>query len=295
MQSRRSLLLPVQGGRPFESVVTSILTEGGFQVRTSPQSSDSGVDFFAERSSIGGRYIVAVQCKNRRASVSDARQWAQLATRSFTQPVDQFWFISVAFTRAAREFLNEQEPHLRAFDIAQLRSHLPELLQQPKRSRNARTRIGRLVHTNYEHIVLTTAALEISINERINHLEETRPNSDDAIAAHKEEISELEKLKREVTNLREAVDHFVSGQTSENDVRRGSLTFAEGVQKWWRKSHSKICDRSFDMSIFAFLMGICHMSGTNPEMAAAVATTFAGGRPAAQALAAILKRHLPIS
>ena len=77
---------------------------------------------------------------------------------------------------------------------------------------------------------------------------------------------------------------FAAETLQEDAVVQSADGVATGFRDWWLKSHIQICDKAFDMALFASGASICWMTGAGGIIAAIVPGVIVGGKPVVEAL-----------
>jgi hypothetical protein len=131
---------------------------------------------------------------------------------------------------------------------------------------------------NREVIVLSVEAARLLLDEKIATLD--RANSDEARA----ELEQYRYVKQELDKFRDATIGLVAGKLPEETAVEASLSFSQGIRNWWNKNHVGICNTTFSASIFISCLGICHLSGTDPNLGAVIAGVLAKGKSITDAL-----------
>jgi hypothetical protein len=79
----------------------------------------------------------------------------------------------------------------------------------------------------------------------------------------------------------------------EAQVVKSVTTFSEGVRNWWSKSHDKICDKAYDMGMFATAVTVCSLAGASGNVGVALSAALIGGKPVADVVKGLAKKFLP--
>lgn len=156
----------------------------------------------------------------------------------------------------------------------------------------AHGKIGKAIVANQSAISLAVAALLLQIEDKITSLRSERPNSPQAIERRDAALFEFERMRAELENIRLLAARFTKNEVSEKKVVSAVTTFAEGIRSWWNKSHERICDKAYDMGMFATAVTICSLTGAAGNVGVAVSAALVGGKPVAEAIRGIGKRLL---
>jgi hypothetical protein len=142
--------------------------------------------------------------------------------------------------------------------------------------RRATTRAALLA--NRELIVINVEAVLLFLDEKIATLD--RANSDEARA----ELEQYRYVKRELEKFRLTNLDFAAGKVPEEAAIEASFSFSDGIRGWWKKYHAEICNTAFSASVFLSCIGICHLTGTEPNLGAVISGVIAKGKPITDAL-----------
>ncbi len=240
--------------REYASYVAALFRQAGFKVKLTSPARDGGVDFIAERTDgllFHHRLAVEVKAYSQRSVTAESvRQLAGVIQLS--KDITKGVLVGGSFTRQAMD-VAAGSPSLQLITIQELEE---EFSKGRRQAPEARTVIGKAILSNQAQIALTSAALVALVDERIAAIRNERPNSREAIDENEKRIEDYERLKRDVTAVAEAAAKYKEGVISEREAVKSSKSLLEGIQGWWKKSHEKICDRAFDMSLFATAVSI---------------------------------------
>jgi hypothetical protein len=149
--------------------------------------------------------------------------------------------------------------------------------------RASATVIGTAVRTNQLALQLAALSLLASLDAKLELLRTERSNSEDP--------AQYEDLKRRV-------EEFLAACAANNDapIVATTLSLADGLRGWWTKDHANICNRAFNIGLFAGGLSICAAAGAlGPISVVTVGTLIAGKNisGALEACAKLLKRDQP--
>jgi hypothetical protein len=104
--------------------------------------------------------------------------------------------------------------------------------------------------------------------------------------SNSEDPAQYEDLKRRVEEFLAA-----SSSNDEAPIVATTLSLADGLRAWWTKDHSSICNRAFNIGLFAGGLSICAAAGALGVGAASIVTVGAlvGGKNVAETLKALAK------
>jgi PTS system mannose-specific IIA component len=156
-------------------------------------------------------------------------------------------------------------------------------------ARRPRSKIGKAIIDNRSQVRITTAALSLLIDEKLESLRAQRPNSAHAKRNRDEQLVDYESLRNQLAEFRAAVELFVGGSGKEGVAVKSARTFAAGVALWWNKNHNLICERTFEMGLFLSAVGICSIVGVSGTTSVIVSGALAGGKPVVDALKSMAK------
>ena len=222
--------------------VTAILTAAGWKVIEEHQRRRQfGGDILASRAELGRERRYAIECVLQVTDLkvhdyfSRFQNWLRQSEEPFTD-FDEFWLVGYEYADADKEIRKNpaNDRHFRTLDLNELRA----LFALPRRGTKtkARTKIGKAVEANKREIKLAVAGLILQIDAKIEALRDERPNSDEAIAERNADITEYERMRAELEQIRTMVAAFKKGTEKEANVVRSLKTFADGVGLWWNKS-----------------------------------------------------------
>jgi restriction endonuclease len=260
--------------------VADVFRQLGWDIESESRSRDDGADFHAVRADgfLYQRIAVEVKTSNRPVSVSAVRSLAGIVAASgkMTNGI----LIAKRFTREAQSAAANL-PNLNLVTFERLEEQV--FRETGSRSR-ARTRAGRAILANQPEIAVTSAAIIVLIDERLAQLRNERPNSSEATSDKESSIEQYERLKQDVTALADAAAKFRQGAVSEREAVKASKSMFDGIRGWWDKGHEKICERTFDMGLFATAVSICSMAGAGGKVTVAVSAALVGGKQLGTAL-----------
>jgi hypothetical protein len=205
------------------------------------------------------------------------------------------WIVSARYTRGAYEVVSDDSMfHLLT------EGEFENLLKKPRTSQRrtkskmtvnaARASIGGSIVANREQIITAVAALLLLFDEKLHALRDERPNSEHARSKQDEIIAEYEQLRGDLQIFQNSVTDLRQSPKKEAEAIKSAGLFAKGISKWWRKSHQRICEKTYDLGLFALAVTICSMAGAGGQMAVAASAALVGGKPVADALKGIAKR-----
>jgi hypothetical protein len=126
----------------------------------------------------------------------------------------------------------------------------------------------------------------VLIDDRLETLRQTPPNSDEAMAATKAAIADLEDLKCRVEAFLGTAAQFALSKAKEKAVVENANSLAVGIRDWWSKRHVQALDKAFDKALkaidvgplFGMGVGICLLAGANPNLGVAISGAMVGGK-----------------
>jgi hypothetical protein len=158
-----------------------------------------------------------------------------------------------------------------------------------ERLRRPRTKIGRAVTEHKEQIALLVSAQLALIAERLAYLRAHPPNSPEAIEAVNSEIAHFEEIQLQLQDFDRSAKAGAKDAAEEAKVIEVTKTLAEGVRSWWTKRHEQICERAFEMGLFASAVGVCSLAGAGGSLSVAVSGALIGGKPVVDAIKSVGK------
>jgi hypothetical protein len=142
--------------------------------------------------------------------------------------------------------------------------------------RRAATTIVTAVRSNQAALQLAALSLLASLDAKLEQLRADRSNSDDP--------AQYEDLKRRVEEFLAA-----SSSNDEAPIVATTLSLADGLRAWWTKDHSGICNRAFNIGLFAGGLSICAAAGALGPVSVVTVGTLIAGKNIAKALEACVK------
>jgi hypothetical protein len=142
--------------------------------------------------------------------------------------------------------------------------------------RASATVIVTAVRTNQPALQLAAFSLLASLDAKLELLRTERSNSEDP--------AQYEDLKRRV-------EEFLVASASNNEapIVATTLSLADGLRSWWTKDHTSICDRTFNIGLFAGGLSICAAAGVLGVGTAITVGALVGGKNVADSLKALAK------
>jgi hypothetical protein len=277
--------------------VAEVLLSAGLRVLEREQSRGMIGDLLVSRQELGRerRYSVEIVLEINNSKIREHFFRFQNHIRQSKQPFrdfDEYWLVGYRYANEPMRKRPENDRHFRVFDLKELRA-LFAPPKAPKKGGRARTKIGKAVEANGDQILLAVASLTLQIEEKLTVLRGELPNSPESIAKRDLAISYFERMKAELQNIREMVIQFRKNEVSEAKAVQSVKTFSEGVRLWWNKSHDKICDKAYDMGMFATAVTICSIAGASGNVGVALSAAMVGGKPVADVVKALAKKFLP--
>jgi hypothetical protein len=153
------------------------------------------------------------------------------------------------------------------------------------------TNIGQALRERRYQVQLALVAVVSLIDEKLQQLISSPPNSDEARRGWINEKSELEKLRGIVKRLQTDVADYLAGAKPEKAPVRSVKSFAEAVEDYWTKNHMKILEKGFNIGLFVTATLSCSLAGVEGTIAA-ICGTLIGGKPAIEALKAVTVRRV---
>jgi hypothetical protein len=136
------------------------------------------------------------------------------------------------------------------------------------------------------------------IDDRLESLRQTPPNSDEARAAVEAAIADYEDLKDRVRAFLDAASQFAAKKASEKAVTEKTYSVSEGIRDWWSKRHVQVCDKvvdtalkGVDLALFGIAVHICTQAGARPDLSVGIPGVWFGGKSVADVIKAYLKRE----
>lgn len=259
---------------------------------------ETNLSFMGTRTDLARERRYYVRCVPE-LTVSDIQQ-TYTALRKFLSdpkrkvPAEEVWLVGQVYsTSRVKASVPKDARYFRVLDMKELKEALASPSRREKRARTARTRIGKAVEANGEQILVAVAALMLQIEAKIKSLRDFTPNHPDTIANWNAEISDFERMKGELQTIREMVVQFRKNEVSEAKAVATVKTFSDGVRLWWNKSHDKICDKAYDMGMFATAVTVCSIAGASGNVGVALSAAMVGGKPVVDVVKALSKKFLP--
>ena len=145
----------------------------------------------------------------------------------------EYWIVAHTFAPDVKKTTIEGMRLVTVEEFEQLVENEFNKLKQKRSSKvsRARTAIGKSVLANRTQIVLLVTSLLLLIEEKLNAFNGERPNSPEAKRGRDETILQYEKVKSELTRLRDAVNQFSDGKIKERENVKSSKSFADGLRE----------------------------------------------------------------
>jgi hypothetical protein len=212
--------------------------------------------------------------------------------------VDEFWLIGRTVEPKARLFFDPRNLRYRILSMRDLKHVMSPAqrndkftIEQNKNDNDLiETSIGKLVAKNQVQIALASGSLLLLIDEKLAALETELPNSEEAKVARENAIEQYTQLRTDLSDLKNAVSELHNGKGEESKVVNSVGVFATGVRAWWNHGHAQICERTYDMGIFAAAVAICAMAGAGGQLAVIVSAALVGSKSASNALKKLAKK-----
>lgn len=199
--------------------VAEILLAAGVRILERDRGRGLSGDLLVSREELGRerRYSVEIVLEINNQKIQEHFHRFQNYVRQSKRPFadfDEYWLVGYQYAEEPMRKRPDNDRHFRVLDLKELRA----LFAPPRRKGGggkARTKIGKAVEANGDHILIAVAALMLQIDEKITVLRDFIPNSLDAIAKRDAEISDFERMKGELETIREMVVHFRKNEVSE--------------------------------------------------------------------------------
>jgi hypothetical protein len=206
---------------------------------------------------------------------------------------DEYWLITDEFTEETLTARVGNDRHFRVLELRELRKLFASPRSQSRTGAKgkAKTKIGKAIELNEKEIELAIAGLILQIDDKLEVLRHDRPNSDEAIVSRDLRISDYERMRADLENIREMVAQFKKGAVKEAKVVKSVTTFGEGIRIWWQKGHDSICNRTYDAGLFLSSVGVLSLMNADMKMGMVVAGALIGGKSVAAALKGLPKKN----
>jgi hypothetical protein len=297
---------------PFDDMLLddtkALFREAGFNVddhegpRTHGRNRGNGPGIFAPGDNIARR----VELGRERAYAFEAVEFLTGRTaeeylrlflnyiRSAKRPIfEELWVIGEHVEREAASYSGRLNPNFRVMSIRDFRSILKAPPPSRPASRNggkARTKIGKAVEANKAAINLAIGGLILQIDDKLEALRNDLRNDPDSIATRDARISDFERIRAELENIRIVVAAFMKGQAKEKEVVKSVTTFRNGIKNWWHKGHEAIINKTFDAGLFLSSVGVLTLFKADTKIGMAVAGTLIAGRSIAGGVKGLKKK-----
>jgi hypothetical protein len=298
-------MVSVTSERPLESVpngllrgVIQILHRGGFQTQRDVYVKGTTLDIVAEYpldSLLGTPRKYGINCKTHKRALSidvvrdQIDSWFQAEAIEFggLTGIYEYWLISKTnITSDAAAFLKTRtgHPKYRVWTLDEFADVIQRRVTPPL---SLSADVGRSVHVNHKQLILSLASLELLIEEKLNSLNNSRPNSEEARESINDEITTYELLKNNLLELRNIVTKFINRQTTKSELVKSSNSFTQGVRNWWNNKHEHICEAASSAGIFTAAVTVCSLVGSGGPFTTVICGALVGGRPVIEALRAV--------
>jgi hypothetical protein len=180
--------------------------------------------------------------------------------------------------------------HVQYVTIADLREWLKRYKPEPKAKKpTSAARVRTSVRTNKDQIIIAAESLSRAIDEKLDHLNRQKPNSDEAIADRDKAISDYESLKAQVKALQDDISKFKRAEISESKAVVAATTFGSTVDNWWQKDHCRVLSRAADFGLIMSVVGMVSLIGVQAQIPMLCASAIVGGKPVVEVLKAYFK------
>jgi hypothetical protein len=188
-------------------------------------------------------------------------------------------------------------PGVRILSVEEFKIAL-DRLQRAKRSeasqkpgtRAARTRVAKALLANADELHTAATTSLLLIENRIEVLQQERPNSDSSIALRDNEITALTRLKGQLEIIRGAPERLQKGEIRENEANKLIKSFSEGVREYWNANSEVICGKTVNIALFASTVLVCKLAGASGDLTIAVSAAMAGGKTVMDGLKGIMRK-----
>jgi hypothetical protein len=277
--------------------ISEVLRRGGLRVLDRDRSRGLMGDLLVTRPDLGRerRFTIEIVLEINNEKIQEHFTRYRNYVRQTKQPFaefDEYWLVGYRYAHEPMRKRPGNDRHFRVLDLDELQ----KLFAPPpsrKSKGNARTKVGKAVEANEKEILLAVAALMLQIEDKLTVLRAEFPNYPETIAKRDAAISDLEGMHAELEHIRAMIVKFRTSQVKEAEVVKSVQTFSEGVRLWWNKNHDRICDKAYDMGMFATAVTICSMAGASGNIGVALSAALVGGKPVADVVKGLAKRFLP--
>jgi hypothetical protein len=217
------------------------------------------------------------------------------ASHKKSEQFEELWLVTnLSLPRGAGpNYRSSRARWVRAFTFQEVERMLTRLRPKPPRPPKvgkAKTKIGKAVEANEAAINLAISGLILQVDDKLEVLRQERPNSDDAITHRDMRISDYERMRTELENIRAVVAAFTKGRAKEKEVVKSVATFREGIQNWWHKGHEAIINKTFDTGLFLSSVGILTLMNADVKKGMIVSGTLIAGKSIAGGLNGMKKK-----
>jgi hypothetical protein len=271
-------------------------SDAGFEVVHQPEEGGAAYPDLIVRRDVLGRYntyVIELQfARDPEELEPHIDRLERYASRSRRETVEEYWFVSNLSLRPGAQ-RPEMSHRIRLLTLKELEVWLDQLVPQPPpvpKAGKARTKIGKAIEANEAAINLAISGLILQIDDKLEGLRQERPNSDDAIASRDKRISDYERMRAELENIRTMVAAFTKGQAKEKEVVKSVTTFRDGVQNWWSRGHEAIISKTFDAGLFLSPIGILSLLKADLKTGMIVSGTLIAGKSIAGGMKGLKKK-----
>ena len=148
----------------------------------------------------------------------------------------------------------------------------------PAPRRTARTVVGSAVLANGTSIILALVGVQMQIEGKLDSLKKQRLNSDE----WHEEIADYEDLKAKVEAILDASVRYFTSAAEEDKLVKDAQSFTATLRDIWDKRQLQIADGG----LFLTLASVCHLMGTDANLAALICGTLVAPKTVVEALKA---------
>jgi hypothetical protein len=207
---------------------------------------------------------------------------------------DELWLVAKYLSDDVLHVREETHPSVRVLTIEELEEAVKQFKESPppdptrrRSSPRIRTRIGKAVLANADQLRTAATTSIVLIEERLDTLSHSRPNSEESKQKRDDEVHRLTVIRTQLEALRDYPELLKTGQVKETVAVNTVRSFSQGISEYWSKHTDAICEKMLTFGLFSSLVLVGQLTGTVPEFVYGLAGAAVYGKPVVDSLKAM--------
>lgn len=206
---------------------------------------------------------------------------------------NELWLVGEYLSDDVMHMRDETHPRVKVLRLDELEKAVRKISKktQPayeqKRPSRIRTKVAKTIVANAAELRTAVTTSIVLIEERLEVLHNSRPNSKDSIESRNDEIHRLSVIRTQLEALRNYPELLRTGQLKESVAVDAVKSLSQGIGEYWSKHTNAICDKMLTFGLFSSLIVVAQLSGVTPEIAFGLAGSMTYGKPVIDALKAM--------